>query len=241
MKTMAAIYRKELKAYFDSPIAYIFIVVFLVATSWLFFRTFFLVKISTMRGFFGMIPWMCLFFIPAISMRLWAEERKTGTNELLMSLPVQESEVVLGKYLAAFTVYVITILLTTPLAIVVGIVGSPDWGVIAGSYMGALLMGAAILAIGSFISSLTTNQIVAFILSVLTVAALTVVGQPLVTLFLQGPFTVLVPYAEWLGMANHFLSISRGVLDSRDIIYYLLLTALPLYLTVKSIQASKVG
>jgi hypothetical protein len=130
MKTMCAIYRKELKAYFDSPIAYIFIVVFLTVSSWLFFRTFFLVKMSTMRGFFVIIPWLCMFFIPAVSMRLWAEERKTGSNELLMSLPVQEWEVVLGKYFAALTVYVTTIILTVPLAIAVGIIGTPDWGVI---------------------------------------------------------------------------------------------------------------
>jgi ABC-2 type transport system permease protein len=216
MKTMCAIYRKELKAYFDSPIAYIFIVVFLTVSSWLFFRTFFLVKMSTMRGFFVIIPWLCMFFIPAVSMRLWAEERQTGSNELLMSLPVQEWEVVLGKYFAALTVYVTTIVLTIPL-------------------------GAAILAIGTFVSSLTSNQIVAFILGVISVGILTVIGQPLFTMFLQGPLTVLAPYAEWLGLANHFASISRGVIDSRDIIYYLLLAALPLYLTVKSIQASKVG
>ncbi len=241
MQRITAIYKKELKLYFDSPIAYIFIVVFLAVTSWLFFRTFFLLKISSMRSFFSIIPWMCLFFIPAVSMRLWAEERKTGSNELLMSLPLQEWEVVLGKYFAALTVYIVTIILTTPLALVVGLLGSPDWGVIIGSYLGCIFLGAAILAIGTFVSSLTTNQIVAFIISVLVVAAITIVGQPLVTMFLQGPFTVLVPYAEWLGMANHFASISRGVLDSRDIIYYLLVAGLPLYLTVKSIQASKVG
>jgi len=240
MRRMLAIYGKELKLYFDSPIAYIFIVVFLAATSWLFFRTFFLVKVSTMRSFFAIIPWICLFFIPAVSMRLWAEERKTGTNELLMSLPLQEWEVVLGKYFAALTVYIITIALTAPLAVVVGVLGAPDWGVIVGSYLGCLLLGAAVLAIGTFVSSLTTNQIVAFIISVLAVAALIIVGQPLVTLFLQGPLAVLVPYAEWLGMANHFASIARGVIDSRDLVYYLLLAVLPLYLTVKSIQASKV-
>jgi ABC-2 type transport system permease protein len=241
MRQVWAIYRKELRLYFDSPIAYIFIVVFLAITSWLFFRTFFLLKISSMRGFFTIIPWLCMFFIPAVSMRLWAEERKTGSNELLMSLPLQEWEVVLGKYLAALTIYVVTIVLTSPLAIVVGALGSPEWGVIVGSYLGCIFLGAAILAIGTFVSSLTSNQIVAFILGVIIVAALTVVGQPLVTMFLQGPLTILVPYAEWLGLANHFGSIARGVIDSRDIIYYVILTALPLYFTVKSIQASKVG
>ncbi len=241
MRQVWAIYRKEVRLYFDSPIAYIFIIVFLVITSWLFFRTFFLLRISSMRGFFTIIPWLCMFFIPAVSMRLWAEERKTGSNELLMSLPLQEWEVVLGKYLAALTVYVVTIILTTPLAIVVGALGSPEWGVIVGSYLGCFFLGAAILAIGTFVSSLTSNQIVAFILGVIIVAALTVVGQPLVTMFLQGPLTVLVPYAEWLGLANHFSSIARGVIDSRDIIYYVILTVLPLYFTVKSIQASKVG
>lgn len=241
MARALTVYRKELKAYFESPIAYIFIVVFLVVAVWVFFRGFFLIGEANLRAMFLLIPWLCLFFIPAISMRLWAEERKTGTNELLFSLPVEEGEVVLGKYLAALLVYAVTLLLTLPVAISVSFLGNLDWGVTIGSYIGALFMGAAILSVGTFISSLTTNQIVAFILSVIVVAALMIVGEPIVTMFIPSPLSWLVPYAQYLGLAQHFASIARGVVDTRDVIYYLLLIALPLYLTIKSIRARKVG
>lgn len=235
------IYRKELKSYYESPIAYIFMVVFLAAAVWVFFRGFFLIGEASLRSMFMLIPWLCLFFIPAISMRLWAEERKTGTNELLFSLPLGEWEVVLGKYLAALLVYTVTLLLTLPVAISVSFIGNLDWGVAIGSYVGALFLGAAILSIGTFVSSLTTNQIVAFILGVIVVAVLMVVGEPIVTMFIPSSFSWLTPYAQYLGVAQHFSSISRGVLDTRDFVYYLLLIIFPLYLTVKSIRARKVG
>ncbi|OPX23169.1 MAG: ABC transporter [Planctomycetales bacterium 4484_113] len=235
------IYKKELKSYYESPIAYIFMVVFLAVAVWVFFRGFFLIGEVSLRGLFGIIPWLCLFFIPAISMRLWAEERKTGTNELLFSLPVEEWEVVLGKYLAALLVYTVTLLLTLPVAICVSFLGNLDWGVAIGSYVGALFLGAAVLSIGTFVSSLTTNQIVAFILGVIVVAGLMIVGEPIVTMFIPSSLPWLVPYAQYLGLAQHFSSIARGVLDTRDFIYYLLLIVFPLYLTINAIRARKVG
>lgn len=230
--------RKELKVYFESPIAYIFIVAFLVISTWLFFRTFFLMNEANMRGFFVLVPWLCLFFIPAVTMRLWAEERKVGTSELIFSLPVREWEVVIGKYLAALVVYAVSLALTFPLAVTVGILGDPEWKVIIANYLGALLLGASILSIGTFVSSLTSNQIVAFIIGVVVVSGLLIVGEPIVTLFL--PY-FLVPFAEYLGLSQHFSSIARGVIDSRDILYYLLVAVLPLYFTVKRIKGNKVG
>jgi len=249
MQKAITICKKELKVYFDSPIAYIFIVAFLVVATWIFFRTFFLVGEATLRGFFVIIPWLCLFFIPAVTMRLWAEERKVGTNELLFSLPVTEWQVVLGKYFAALIVYTITLLLTFPLAMTVAYLGNPvggplgfiyypEWGTVLASYLGAFFLGSAILSIGALVSSVTTNQIVAFILGVIVVAGFLIVGEPIVTLFIP---SALVPIAEYLGLGRHFMSISHGVIDSRDIIYYIILTLLPLYLTIKNIKGSKVG
>jgi len=241
MRRALTIFKKELKCYFDSPIAYIFIVVFLVLAVWVFFRGFFLIGETSLRAMFVLIPWLCLFFIPAISMRLWAEERKAGTNELLFSLPLEEWEVVVGKYLAALLVYAATLLLTLPVAISVSFLGNLDWGVVTGSYIGALFLGAAILSVGTCVSSLTTNQIVAFILGVIVVAGLMIVGEPIVTMFIPSSVAWLVPYAQYLGLAQHFGSIARGVLDTRDFIYYLVLIIFPLYLTIKAIRARKVA
>ena len=242
MSQALTICKKELKVYFESPIAYIFIIAFLIISGFIFFRGFFLFGEASMRGFFVLIPWLCLFFIPAVTMRLWAEERKVGTNELLFSLPVMEWQVVIGKYLAALFVYTLTLLLTFPLAITVAVLANPpwkiEWGVVFASYFGAFLLGSSILSLGTYVSALTRNQIVAFILGVIIVSALMVVGEPIVTLFLPAG---LVPTAEYLGLVRHFASLARGVIDTRDIIYYLLLTTLPLYFTVKQIKGSKVG
>ncbi len=237
MRQALNIAKKELKVYFESPIAYIFIVAFLVISTWLFFRTFFLLNEASMRSFFVIVPWFVVFFIPAVTMRLWAEERKTGTNELLFSLPLEEWQIVFGKYLAALFVYLVTLLLTIPLAVTVGILGDPEWGVIIANYLGALLLGATVLSIGTYISSLTSNQIVAFIIGVVVVAGLMIVGQPLVTLFLP---SFLVPYARYVSLSEHFAGVARGVVDTRDVIYYLLVAFLGLYFTVKAIRGTKV-
>ncbi len=237
MRKALNISRKELKVYFESPIAYIFITAFLVVSTWLFFRTFFLMNEATMRGFFVIVPWITLFFVPAITMRLWAEERKAGTNELLFSLPVEEWQVVLGKYLAALAVYAITIALTLPLAVTVGLLGQPEWGVVFANYLGTLLLSSAVLSIGTFVSSMTKNQIVAFIIGVIIVAGLMIAGEPIVTLFLP---TAFYPLAEYLSLSNHFSGLARGVIDTRDVIYYALVVFLCQYLTVKVVRGTKV-
>ena len=238
MRNFYAIFKKEFKSYFSLPIAYIFIVLFLGLSNLLFFeiQKFFMAGQASMRGFFELMPWTFLFFIPAISMRLWAEEKKLGTMEMLMTLPVREYEVVLAKFLASFCFLVVTIALSFPLVITVYALGSPDGGPIIGSYMGVLLMGAAYLSIGMFISSLTENQIVAFIISVVMILILMIIGWDIV-LFAMPNF--LVPVFDYLGLGGHFASISRGVIDSRDLIYYFSLIGFFLYLNVRKLETGK--
>jgi ABC-2 type transport system permease protein len=236
MKRTWAILRREFASYFNSPIAYVYLTVFISLSSWMFLKTFFVMGEASMRDFFGLMPWVFLFFIPAVTMRSWAEEKKVGTMELLMTLPVSDLEAVLGKFLASFAFLLVSLALTLVLPIVVGALGRPDQGQIFGGYLGSVLIGAAYLAIGLFISSLTENQIVAFIMSVVVVFALFIVGEDFV---LFGVPDRLVPILSYLSLGGHFDSISRGVVDSRDIIYYLSVIGFFLYLNVKSVEARK--
>ncbi len=236
MNPIFAIFKRELKEYFNSAIAYICITVFLVLVNWLFFRGFFIEGQANLRQFFNLIPWIFLFFIPAITMRLWAEEKRLGTYEILMTLPVKDYEVVLGKFLASYMFLFITIALTIGIPITVAYLGDPDWGPIIGGYVGILLMGGVYLAIGLFCSSLTLNQIVAFIISITLAFVLFIIGENIV-LFAIPNF--LVPSFEYLGLANHFDNISSGVIDSRDIIYYLSLIFFFLYLNVRTLESRK--
>lgn len=236
LKHVNTIMHKELRGYFGSPLAYLFITVFLTFSSWLFFRGFFLDNVASLRPFFAFLPWPFLVLIPAITMRLWAEEQKMGTLETLFSSPITETEAVLGKYLASFSFLIITLLLSGILPILLFIIGSPDVGTILGGYLGAILLGGAYLAIGLWISSLTTNQIVAFILSVMAVFVLYIVGHPIV---LQTAPSPLVGFLKYLGMSSHFSSILRGVIDSRDILYYLTVIFLFLYFNVTSLNSRK--
>jgi ABC-2 type transport system permease protein len=231
------IFKKEFRSYFSSPVGYIFITVYLVLTNWLFFQNFFLVGQAEMRFYFGILPWIFLFFVPAITMRLWAEEKKVGTIEILFTLPVKISELVIGKFLAGFVFLSLSILLSLTLPLTIGLLGKPDLGAIIGSYLGTFLLGAAYLAIGSFISSLTENQIVSFILAVTFIFLLLIVGESIV-LFSVPKF--LVPILEYLGLGAHFESISRGVIDSRDIIYYLSVIVFFLILNVNFLESRKV-
>ncbi len=236
MKNILTIFFKELKSYFNSPVAYIFIITFLLFSSWLFFRTFFLTGQAHMRPLFGILPWLFLILAPAITMRVWAEEKKMGTMEVLMTLPLKEFEVVLGKFLSSFIFMIISVVLTFPLALTIYIMGDPDTGAIIGGYLGACLMGGAYLAIGLFISSLTDNQIVAFIVSIVTCFAFLIIGEDFV---LMSTPSMIVPIFTYLGLGAHFESISRGVIDSRDIIYYLSVIGFFLFLNTLAIESRK--
>ncbi|MCE5272792.1 ABC transporter permease subunit [bacterium] len=228
-----AVARKEFRSYFDSPIAYIFITAFLLLVNFLFFWTFFVAGQADMRPFFGFMPFVFLFFVPSITMRLWAEERKMGTLEVLLTLPVQEKEVVLGKFLSSFVFLALMLALTFNVPLLVGALGDPDWGQIICGYLGTLLLGASYLAIGLFASALSENQIIAFILAIVIGVALLIVGEWFFLMLLPD---FMVPVLNYLGLATHFESMGRGVIDSRDILYYLSIIGVFLYLNVNVVE-----
>lgn len=232
--TIATIAKRELKAYFVSPLAYVYLTTFLVLTHWLFLRTFFLMGEASLRGFFSLLPWVYLFFIPAVAMGKWSEERKTGTIEILFTLPITERDVVIGKFLAGLGLITVALLLTFPLLFIVILVGDVDGGPILGGYLGLLFLGGSYLAISLWLSSLTDNQIIAFILGVVACFALFIIGEPIVTAGL--PHT-LVAFLQNLSLGQHFESIGRGIIDSRDIVYYLSVTGLFLFLNLKSLES----
>ncbi len=236
MRNIIAIFKKEFRSYFDSPIAYIFITAFLISSMWIFFRSFFLIGQSMMRGYFSLLPWLFLFFVPAITMRLWAEEKKIGTLEVLMTLPVKDYEVIIGKYIAAYLFLAVTIILSVTLPITLIVLGQPDIGPIIGGYLGALLMGGAYLAIGLFASSLSENQIIAFILGIVFCFFLFILGENFVLVAIPSR---LAPIFSYLGLGYHFESIGRGIIDTRDIIYYLSVIGFFLFLNIRSLESRK--
>ncbi|MFP4416075.1 MAG: ABC transporter permease [Chitinivibrionales bacterium] len=236
MQNILAIFKKEFRAYFLSPIAYVFITVYLVVTNFLFFQGFFIMNQADMRGYFGLLPWVFLFFIPAITMRSWAEEKKIRSLELLLTWPVTDLQVVIGKFLASFLFLSIVMFLSVTVPITINYLGNPDMGPIIGGYLGAILMGAAYLSIGLWISSLTENQIVAFIVGVVVTFMLFMIGNPFVTMVAP---PALVPVLSYLGLGSHFESIGRGVIDSRDIVYYSSVIGFFLFLNVRSLESRK--
>jgi ABC-2 type transport system permease protein len=236
MQNIAAIFKKEFKTFFLSPIAYVFITVYLITTTFLFFQGFFLINQADMRGYFDLLPWVFLFFIPAITMRSWAEEKKVKTLELLLTWPVSDVEVVAGKFLASFALLAIVVLLSITIPITIAIIGHPDPGQIVGQYLGAILMGAAYLAIGLWISSLTENQIIAFIIGVVVIFVLFIISTPFILMRLPA---FISPFFTFVGLGSHFESINRGVIDSRDIIYYLSVIGFFLFLNVCSLGSRK--
>ena len=225
MKNVGIIFRRELAAYFATPVAFVFIVIFL-ALAGLF--TFFLGNFyeagqATLDAFFGFHPWLYLFLVPAMSMRLWAEERKTGSIELLMTLPVTMTEAVVGKFLAAWCFCGIALVLTFPIWITVNYLGSPDNGVIFAAYLGSLLMAGAFLAIGACLSAATRNQVIAFVLTVVVCFLFLVSGMPMVlSAFSSWAPAALTDAIASLSFMTQFSSLSRGVIDLRAVLYFTL-------------------
>lgn len=238
MNTLA-ITKKEFRGYINSPIAYVFVIIFLVISGFLFVNRFFLVGQADMRGYFGFLPWIFLFFVPAMTMRLWAEERKLGTTELLLTLPVKSHEAVLGKFLASWLLVILALVLSLPIPIWISqFLVEPegvglDWGAVTGSYLGSAFLAAAYLSLGIFFSSLTENQIVAFILAVAVSFLLMLIGLPTVLGSLDWiPGLVgLKPALLYAALQGHFESMARGVIDSRDVIYYVTFAAFFIILT----------
>ncbi|WP_439816079.1 ABC transporter permease subunit [Zavarzinia sp. CC-PAN008] len=222
------VFRRELSAYFATPLAFVFIIIFLFVQGVFTFYvgSFFERGQADLQSFFSFHPWLYLFFIPAISMRLWAEERKAGTIELLMTLPVTLFSAVLGKFLAAWAFTAIALALTFPLWLTVNYLGSPDNGVILASYIGSLLMAGGYLAIGSCISAMTRSQVIAFVVSVVVCFLFTVSGLPLVLdLFTGWAPQALIDTIASFSFLTHFNSVVQGVIDARDIVFTVTLIA----------------
>ncbi len=232
MNAAWAVCRRELTSYFATPVAYVFIVMFLVLASTF---TFYLGNFyergqADLSPFFTFHPWLYLFLVPALSMRLWAEERKSGSIELLVTLPLELWEAVLGKFLAAWAFTLLALALTFPIWITVNYLGAPDNGAIFAAYIGSGLMAGGFLAVGSCISATTKNQVIAFILSVVACFLLLLAGFPLVLDVFSGwAPQALVDAIASLSFLTHFQSISRGVIDFRDLVYFALLIAACLY------------
>ncbi len=237
MRNMGTVALKEFRTYFRTPIAVICITFFLLFVGWYFCwmgsDPFFKRGIVEMRSFFNIMPTVFLFFIPALSMRMWAEEKKQGTMEVLLTMPLREEEVVAGKFLAGAALIAVTLLFTAPIPFILSIIGDPDMGPIWGGYVGTMLLGAAYLAIGLFASSLTENQIVAFIFALVLCFLVTFFGifsmQGILPSALEGLFSKM-------SLSMRFQSIQRGVLDSRDLLYYFSVILFFLYLNVLTIR-----
>ncbi len=242
MSNIWPIFKREFAAYFATPLAYVFIVIFLFAMGafTFFIGHFYDNGIADLSVFFGYHPWLYLFLVPAISMRLWAEERHSGTMELLLTLPVPLWATVLGKYLAAWVFTGIALALTFPIWLTVNFLGSPDNGVILAGYIGSFLMAGGYLAIGAAISATTENQVIAFVVSVLVSFLFTISGAPLVLDFFRAwaPLPVVTAISSF-SFLTHFIAISSGVIDIRDIIFFFSLTALFLSANVVLIDLKK--
>jgi ABC-2 type transport system permease protein len=242
MNNIKAIFKREFSGYFSTPIAYVFIVIFLFLTGAFTFYIggFYERNQADLEPFFRFHPWLYLLLIPAIAMRLWSEERKSGTIELIMTLPVPVYQVVIGKFLAAWCFTTVAVILTFPVWITVNYLGSPDNTVILASYIGSLLMAGGFLAIGSCVSALSKSQVIAFVISLVISFLFLVSGFPLVLDFFSGwaPQAVVDAIASF-SFLTHFESIKKGVIDLRDIIYFTALISFWLYANVVIIDAKK--
>jgi len=237
-------FKREFAAYFATPLAFVFIVIFLFAMGAFTFYIghFYENGTADLTVFFGFHPWLYLFLVPAISMRLWAEETRSGTMELLLTLPIPLWATVLAKYLAAWAFTGVALLLTFPIWITVNYLGHPDNGVIVASYIGSFLMAGGYLAIGACISACTKNQVIAFVVSVLVCFLFTISGFPLVIdLFRKWAPLVVTNTISSFSFLTHFSAISKGVIDLRDVVFFLSLIALFLTANVVVIDLRKTG
>jgi ABC-2 type transport system permease protein len=238
MTKVASVWRKEFRAFWYSYMAYIVITVFIVIVNWFYFSSLYIAGDANVAGLFGFMPVAFMFLMPALTMRQWAEERKTGTIEMLMTLPVREWEVVLGKYLSAASFLAVILLLMLPTMITVAALSQNglDWGMVLTSYLGTFCFGLAVLAIGGWVSSFSENQMVAFVLGLALSFVAIMLGSPMVTYRTPG---LLAPLVEYLGLGTHFSAVSRGVIDTRDLVYFASVIFLFLYLTVRSVESRK--
>lgn len=226
--------QRELRSYFNSPVAYILLSIFIFVTGFFFTSSLFLMGQASMRPLFALVPVVFLFFVPGITMRLLAEEKRSGSIELLVTLPTRDWEIVIGKFLAAWLLILSALALTSVFTFTVSLIGDLDGGETAAGYLGLALLGGAFAAIGTWSSSLTRNQIVALIIGLAVIAALTLIGDLLPILPLS-----LAPVLQFLSVSYHFENIARGVLDTRDLIFYFSLIFFMLYLAHNTLESRK--
>jgi ABC-2 type transport system permease protein len=234
LANIGVIFRRELRSYFNSAIAYVVLVVFLAIIGWFHTSNLFLANMASLRLIFELIPIVFLFVVPAITMRLLSEEKKSGTIELLTTKPLHDAEIVLGKFLAAWALIGIALLLTLVYYVTIAFLGNIDNGPVIGGYLGLMLMAGVYVGVGLLASSLTENQVIAFIVGFVLVFALFMLDKILI--YVPESLTSIV---EFLGIDYHLSNIARGVVDSRDIVYFLSLLGFTLYLTVISLERRK--
>lgn len=239
MTQISPVFKREFLGYFRSPVAYVFLVVFSVASIGLAFFVggFFKANQATMQSYFTFYPWLFLFLIPAAGMRLWSEEKRTGTVELLFTLPITTLEAVLGKFLAAWAFLTLAILLSLPLAGTVAYLGSPDWGVIASTYFGGVLMAGSYLGVCSLTSALTKNQVISFVISVVACLGLLFLGWSVFSEVLGSIFPVwLVDLLSNFSFITHFDAFTKGIIDPKDVVFFLSLMGFTLFLNVVALE-----
>lgn len=237
MKNVATIFRRDLAAYFTSPIGYLFIIVFLLISVGLYITTFFTFPVADMRGYFTNLPILLCVFIPAMTMRVWAEERKENTWEMLLTFPMGARELVLGKFLACLVFLTVTLAATITVPIMLAVLGDPDTGAIIGGYLGTLLLGAFFLAIGIFFSGFCKDQIVAFVVTLLACFMLFLLGTNFIASYIDGVFPGLGSLlTQIVGIVDHYNPFTRGVIEMADVLYFLVWTVLFLVLNMMFID-----
>lgn len=241
MRTTFIVARRELGGYFATPVASVFIVIFLVLQGALTFNlgNFFGRGQADLNPFFTFIPWVFLLLVPAITMRLWAEERRQGTIELLLSLPITQAQAVIGKFLAAWAFCAIALLLTFPFVITVNLLGNPDNGVIASGYVGSLIIAGAFLSVGSAMSAATKNQVIAFVLGLAVCFVFAMASYSVVTDFLSENVPTLASVARRLAVVDRFQDFTRGVVSLRDLVFFASFIGFWLYLTTVLVERNK--
>lgn len=236
MNPIISIAKKEAREFFYSPIAYVFTTVFLFLTFWIFFANFFPLGQANLRFFFSWVPILFLIFLPSITMSKWAEEKKMGTLETLLTLPLTDWTVVFGKFLACLFVLLTILFLTLPVCLTVSLLGDLDPGPVIGGYLGLFFLGSACIGVGLYFSSLTENQIIAYIIPTVVLFLFYLLGEQVIINYLP---SFLKPILSYVSLSTHFQSITRGVLDTRDILYYVSVTGFFLYLNLIQLESRK--
>ncbi|MCK5413009.1 MAG: ABC transporter permease [Candidatus Pacebacteria bacterium] len=236
MNKILILVKKELNSYFNSPLGYIVVSIFLLITGWLFIQGFFVSAQASMRSFFGLIPFILMFILPAVTMSSWSEEKRSGTVEVLMSFPISNFQVVLAKFLSNFIFLGIMLALTLAIPSMISNLGAPDKGIIMAGYLGTLLLGASYIAVGLWVSSVTKNQIVSFITTVAIVFAFYIIGNSFI---LDALPAFIGEIGKFLSFSTHFNSILRGVISLSDIVYYISIVLFFMFLNTNVVSSRK--